>query len=627
MRRHILLLVLALVTVALRAQDYRIVSMTPTSEMAARENIKLDFKERQCAVFRIATQNITPSLREGFHFESDYGSNVVDRQIVGGEIWLWVSPGIKTLKIYHSRLGNIELHTANYGVTVQSLYTYKIVMRGTMTVDPNEITQQFLVFKVSPKDAVVTVNGSPWPVVDGVAQKRVDFGRYEYRIEAEDYHSEEGTVTVDDPESKVVVEKSLKPAFGYLKLEGDNGILSQSSIHIDNANGADAVRTAKRVSSGQHRVRVVHPKYKPFDQTVTVSDGEVSTVTVDLNANYSTVTLTVDADAEIWVNGQKKGVRTWTGDLEAGSYTFECRMESHKPSIRQMTVSENMTGQTIVLESPTPLTGVLVVSTTPMANLYIDGKSAGETPIQTTLTVGKHSLRMEKKGYQPLTKTVTIEENKTLEVEEQLEATPEPKVKEKPKKEEKKKEEKPKQEKQKQDKQNQDKQKQDAPKQEKPAKENTWFATLNFAYDPAPQLSYGFCVGSVKKFGWFVTAMSNFDFRAMQYDYTADADGCVEGNYPVYTGETCSTRVSVMAGAMWKVASPLSLRAGVGYGMRMKSWGTADNALVRMPGDSWTGVDISLGAQFQLKRVVLSVDAVTTGFESVEAKVGVGYSF
>ena len=616
MRKLILLVVLACASLMVWAQDYRIVSVTPTSEMAARENIKLDFKERQCAVFRIATQNITPNMREGFHFESDYGSNVVDRQIVGGEIWLWVSPGIKTLKIYHAKLGNIELHTANYGVNVQSLFTYKIVIKGTMTTNQNEITQQFLVFKVTPKDAMVTVNGSPWPVVDGVAQKRVDFGQYEYRIEAEDYHSEEGKVIVDDPEAKVVVEKTLKPAFGYLKLEGDNAILSQASIHIDNANGADALRTPKKLSSGQHRVRVVHPKYKPFDQMVTVSDGEISTVRVSLNANYSTVTLTVDADAEIWVNGQKKGVRSWTGDLEAGSYTFECRMENHKPTIKQTTISENMTGQTILLETPTPLMGVLVVSTTPMANLFIDGKSVGETPIQTSLTVGKHSLRMEKDGYQPLTKTVTIEENKTLEVEEQLEALPEPKAKEKLKKEERKQEEKkPK--------------KEENPKQVKPTEEvaSLWFATLNFAYDPAPQMSYGFCVGQVKKFGWFVTAMSNFDFRATQYEYTADANGCVDGNYPVYTGESCSTRVSVMAGAMLKVAKPLYLRAGVGYGMRVKSWYTADNALVKMPNDSWTGVDASLGMQLHLKHFVLSLDAVTTRFKTVEAKVGVGYGF
>ena len=611
MRKLLLIWVLVTASVMARAQDYEIVSVTPTTEMAAREDIKLDSKERQCAVFRIATQNISPEMREGFYFGSDYGSDVVDRQIVGGEIRLWVSPGIKTLKIKHSKLGPYELYTPNYGITVQSLFTYKIVLRGTMPTSTNgqpEITQQFLVFKVEPKDAMVTVNGQPWPVVDGVAQKRVDFGEYSYSIEAQDYHKLEDKVMVDDPENKVMVEKALKPAFGYLKFEGDNAILSQASIHIDNANGNDALRSPKKLSSGQHRVRVVHPKYKPFDQTVTISDGETNTLRVNLNANYSTVTLAVDADAEIWVNGEKKGIRSWTGDLEAGSYTFECRMENHKPSLMQATITENMTGETIALEVPTPLMGILVVSSTPMADLFIDGKAVSETPIQTSLAVGKHTLRIEKKGYQPLSKTVTIEEDKTLELDEHLEALPEPKVKEKPKKEEKPKNE-------------------AKPKEEKPEIPNTWFATLNFAYGFSPQTSYGFAVGSVKKFGWFVSAMSNFGFKAMQYNYTADANGYVDGEYPYYTGEKCNLRISVMGGAMMKVAEPLYLRAGVGYGQRVKSWYISDGQLVKMSDDSWAGVDASFGAQLLLKGFVISLEAVTTSFKDVEGKVGVGYAF
>ena len=619
MRRFLLILFLASVSIIVRAQDYKIVSVTPTNEMAARENIKLDYKDRQCAVFRIATQSISVEQREGFYFESDYGSSVADRQIVGGEIWLWVSPGIKTLKIFHTDLGNVELHTANYSVNVQSLYTYKIVLRGTMESNPNgvlKITQQFLVFKVEPKDAMVTVNGAPWPVVDGVAQKRVSFGQYECRIEAQDYHGVDTIVTVDNAETKVVVEKHLKPAFGYLKIEGDVAILSQASIHIDNANGSEALQAPKKMSSGSHRVRVVHPKYKPFDQTVTINDGMTNTVKVNLNANYSTVTLAVDTDAEIWVNGEKMGTHSWTGDLEAGSYSIECRLANHTPSVKLVTITENMSGETIHLDTPTPLMGVLVVSTTPISNLYIDNKLVGETPIQTNLTVGSHSLRMEKKGYQPLTESVTIKDGKTIEVEKQLVALPEPKEKEKPKKEVKLKKE--------------EQQKSEVkPKVEKPQASipNTWFATLNFAYDPSPQTSFGFTIGSVKRFGWYFSTMSNFSFKAMQYDYTTDADGYVDEEMPTYTGESCSTRLSVMGGAMMKVAEPLYLRAGVGYGMRVKSWYTPDNALVNIPDDSWTGVDVSLGAQVHLKGFVLSFDAVTTGFKNVEIKGGVGYSW
>ena len=606
MKKILFIFALVFAFTTLKAQDYRIESLVQTTEMAARENIKLDFKDRQCAVFRIATQNITPEMREGFRFESDYGSSVADRQLVGGEIWLWVSPGIKTLKIYHDRLGNIELHTASYGVNVQSLFTYKIVIKGTMApAAPGqpEITQQFLVFKVEPKDALVTVNGAPWPVVGGVAQKRVDFGQYSYRIEAQDYHPEEGTITVNDAEAKVVVEKNLRPAFGFLKIEGDNSILSQASIHIDNANGADALTAPRQLPSGQHRVRIIHPRFKPYEQTVTITDGQTNTLRVNLNTNFSNVTLTVEADAEIWVNGEMKGVRSWTGDLEAGSYTFECRMTNHKPSIKQTVITENMSGQTISLEVPTPIIGVLAVSTTPIANLYIDGELVGETPVQTNIIVGQHNLVMKQDGFRPMTKTVTVVEGQTVEVDEYLEPVASP-VSQGP-------------------------QQEPRPRTPKPEKNYTGitFATVNFAFDPAPQTSFGLCFGSVKKWGWFVSAMSNFGFKATKYDAVADADGSVEGEYPIYSGESCSTRLSLMGGALIRLAEPLSLRVGVGYGMRAKSWYTTDNTLINIAEDSWKGVDLSLGAQLQLKGFVVSLDAVTTSFKSTEIKLGVGYGW
>jgi hypothetical protein len=590
----------------LKAQDYKVVSMEwlPT-DMTAREHIKQDERGRQCAVLRIATQNISPELREGFHFECDWNSFEVGHSIVDGEILVWVSPGLKTLRIKHAKLGTVELHTTIYGVTVEALQTYRIVLRGT-AVGPspgNTVTKQFLLFDVTPKDAMVTVNGTPWVVTDGVAQKMVDFGTYEYRIEAQDYHPIEGRIEVDDPDNKVVVKKTLMPAYGFLKIEGDKVLLSQASIYIDNANGAGALNAPQKLGSGQHKVRILHPMYKPYEQTVVIKDNETNTLEVNLNANFATITLKVDADAEIFVNSEKKGVRSWTGNLEAGSYIIECRMKDHKTMKVEKNITAEMSGQTITLEMPEPLTGMLVLSSTPpMADIFIDGERKGETPMRfNKLTVGKHSLRLVKQGYKPISKSFNIEDGKTLEMEETMEA--EALVVEKP--------EKPKKEE----------------KTTNPITPSVWFATANFAYSLAPQASFGFSVGQVKKFGWFVSAMSNFGFKAMQYDYTADADGFVDGEYPYYTEESCSTRISVLGGVIYKLAEPLCLRAGVGYGQRVKSWYISDGRLVKMSDDSWTGVDVSLGAQLHLKGFVFSLEAVTTSFNDVEAKVGVGYSF
>ena len=208
--RLLLLLAFFLSVFSLKAQDYKVLSVESLPlDMTAREHIKQDERGRQCAVLRISTQKITPEERQGFHFECDYASFAVERQIVEGEVWVWVSPGLKTLKIKHAQLGNVELHTANYGLTIEPLHVYKIVLQGTMTSN-NEVVQQYLAFQITPTDAELEVDGEIWPLSSrGTARRRVNEGRYQYKVTALDCEEEESTVAVFD--SAVVVTVTLKP--------------------------------------------------------------------------------------------------------------------------------------------------------------------------------------------------------------------------------------------------------------------------------------------------------------------------------------------------------------------------------------------------------------------------------
>ena len=208
--RLLLLLAFILSVFSLKAQDYEVLSMESLPlDMTAREHIKQDERGRQCAVLRISTQKITPEERQGFHFECDYASFAVERQIVEGEVWVWVSPGLKTLKIKHAQLGNVELHTANFGLTIEPLHVYKIVLQGTMTLN-NEVVQQYLAFQITPIDAELEVDGEIWPLSSrGTARRRVNEGTYQYKVTALDCEDVENTVTVAD--SAVVVSVTLKP--------------------------------------------------------------------------------------------------------------------------------------------------------------------------------------------------------------------------------------------------------------------------------------------------------------------------------------------------------------------------------------------------------------------------------
>ena len=638
------------------------------------------------------------------------------------EIWVWVPFGVTWISIQHDQLGKMNRYyfpcSINEGETyIMKLTTGKVIIHLEETID-----QQFLVFNVTPKDAIVTVDGEPWPVNDGRAEKMVKMGKHDYRIEAQDYHTDVGRVEVNDPNNKVERNITLKPAFGYLKVEGDNALLSQATVYVDKANGSAALKNGMKLGSGEHTVRIIHSKYKPYERTVTISDGEINTLTVNLNANFSTVTLKVDDDAEIYVNGERKGMRSWTGDLETGSYLMECRKLHHRNSQLQKTITENMSGEVITLDPPTPINGRMVVSSVPSgAKILIDGKQVGETPMQLpTILIGEHTLRLEKEGCASLAKTITIEEGKTLTLNETLDTGRSIVVKtdrsgdkiyvdgdfvgETPR-------ETPlgfghhtirvvrngvKVEKEVDvmestrngldlvfefgrlitisTDQNGDvvlvdgervgtspvsvdlpegrhsihaqRDKKYADKDIEVLKEGgenahrlvlhgetishfvqngVTFVTLNATYDFVATPSFGFCVGSVKRWGWFVTAMSNFQFDAMKYSKVTDANGLVEGTYPSLTGSALHTRISVMGGLVYHIDGPVYIRLGAGYGSSITSQRSMDGNMVRISNYTFEGVDTTAGFQLNLKGFTLTADAVTTNFKTLEAKIGLGY--
>lgn len=154
------------------------------------------------------------------------------------------------------------------------------------------------------------------------------------------------------------------------------------------------------------------------------------------------------------------------------------------------------------------------------------------------------------------------------------------------------------------------------------------FVTFNAAYSFSPQVSFGFSVGQVKRFGWFVSVMTNGNFSGFEPDGDCDRDGFIEGNFlPYYTGETSKTRLSAMAGGLMKVSDHLCLRLGLGYGNSTLLWHTEDGRWLRNTAYSAAGLDLSAGVQLHLNGFVVSAEAVTTEFQTVEAKIGIGYAF
>ena len=153
------------------------------------------------------------------------------------------------------------------------------------------------------------------------------------------------------------------------------------------------------------------------------------------------------------------------------------------------------------------------------------------------------------------------------------------------------------------------------------------FVTLNGAYTNTNNPSVGFTVGQVKKFGWFASVMSSFNFAGLAPAAVSDAEGFVGDILPFYKDEYAHTTLSIMGGGVMRLNDMMYLKAGAGFGNRSLSWKTLDDRWVRNGGYSAVGVDVSAGMMFKFGGFVLSLDAVTTNFSIFEGKIGLGYSF
>lgn len=376
--------------------------------------IEKDQNGETAALIKVVT------TQTGFSF--DCGSmGIVKTLQKPSEIWVYIPRGAKKITISHPQLG--LLRDYYFPVAIHAASTYEMVLTTGViqTIVQQTANSQYLVLKVTPPTAVVELDNEILPTADGIVQKFVKLGTYKYRVQAPDYHTSAGKVTIDDPNNKKIVEITLSPAFGWIELQGDE-VLNGAQVFIDNALAGTIPMKSQNLASGQHDIKVVKPLYQPYSQTVTVADNQTTTVTPQLKADFSTVTINVANAADIYVNEEKKGTGSWTGRLGTGSYVLEAKKDGHRSTTMNVEISSEQPTKLINLNAPTPIYGSVNITSTPsMGDVYIDGQLVGQTPLfLPQLIIGNHNVIIRRKGYGDYQSDFVMEENISTEIQASL---------------------------------------------------------------------------------------------------------------------------------------------------------------------------------------------------------------
>ncbi len=320
--------------------SFKLLDMDLTANTAG--TMETDQNGETAALIKVVT------TQTGFTFDGG-ALGIVKTVQKPSEIWVYVPRGLKKLTISHPQLGILRDYYLNIPIEAARTYEMVLVAGEVQTIVKQARTSQYVVFQLVPPEAVVELNGELLKTEGGVASKMMKFGTYNYRVQAPDYLLEAGSVTIDDPDNKKIVNISLKP-------------------------------------------------------------------------NFAQVNIKVDNNAEIWINGNKKGEGSWSGNLGAGTYEIEAKKAGHRSTLLTKDIEVTPEPQTISLQAPTPIYGEADINSSPgMADIYIDGEKVGQTPqLISNILVGEHRITLVKEGYEKEYSSIKIEEGEIKNMSFQL---------------------------------------------------------------------------------------------------------------------------------------------------------------------------------------------------------------
>ena len=186
-----------------------------------------------------------------------------------------------------------------------------------------------------------------------------------------------------------------------------------ATVLVDNmAQVLDNGSVVVSLPQGTHRYQVSAPGYATEEGTVELKD-EKKNLEIKLKSLLATLRVECATNgAQVFVNGQSKGTAPWSGTYPAGNYKVEARLDGYRTNTQNITLKDSEQ-RTLQIPALDMIMGILDVKVTPVnAEIFVDGKKVGTTPdVFRNIQIGNHRVEIRKDGFEPLTQTVTINEN------------------------------------------------------------------------------------------------------------------------------------------------------------------------------------------------------------------------
>lgn len=191
-----------------------------------------------------------------------------------------------------------------------------------------------------------------------------------------------------------------------------------AAVYVDGGSQGITLTTVSGLSIGDHTVRLMKAGYTDYQQTITISGGQITPLNIEL-VPESTGSLSITsspAGASVNLDGGNKGVTPVTiQHVKAGLHTLILIKTGYQDYSTSITVTDSTTSQVtanLVIQEPKPSSdsGTLTVRSIPTgANVYLDGSLAGMTPVMIPhVTAGTHKVLLTLQDYEDISQTIEV---------------------------------------------------------------------------------------------------------------------------------------------------------------------------------------------------------------------------
>ena len=317
-----------------------------SNDLTAQSQPRKDLNDRNCALVKVGI------ALDGVKFDGSIMGEPIQKL---GEYWVYMPKGVSMLQVLHKNYTPLMVNFYDYGVgKVESGMTYILTLsKPAGSTEPTDAGGNFYALTVTPKNAVVTIDGNQQTVsTDGEYSAMLPYGNHTYKVEAGGYISKSGSFTIISGDM-TPINVSLVSAMATVSVTCPTPAVS---LYVDKKSVGTIPWTGS-LKEGMHLIEAKKEGYRSQQRTINLSQqqrldvafAELAAIQGNLSVNYKPF------GADVYIDGKKVGQspRVFNGIL-VGSHKVEIKKDGYGTDSKTVSILEGQTAS---------LSGVLTTHT------------------------------------------------------------------------------------------------------------------------------------------------------------------------------------------------------------------------------------------------------------------------